>query len=431
MTTSEITKHVLAVDPNGWRINCCSFQQDALMTYGDYQYVVLYKPLVDDEPSGPRITSIGRRNLNSKVWNFVDFTDYIQTKDDGHNVICMGISGDGIIHLAWDMHGDKIHYRQSKKGVTTETTANWAKSSFGPVMTTLGCGEQFEEITYPRFQTLQNGDLLLEFRSGRSGLGDCYIYRFSCQTHDWSEVGMYIKGIGNNAYLHGFDYAEGIIHVSWTYRDYVEDKHGDVTCQAGPNGPENNHDFHYMYSEDDGVSWRNSVGAQLKAPVDIQSDTLVVEIPKGSGIMNQESQCVDRTGLIHVLGRENDRYFHYYRESDGKWNREILGEFRAPLFGARGTILVRQSEIFCLLPAENFQFVILKQKLGSINSKWETVHVLEGLDGEPLVDRYSDKICILQREANEEDENGRSISDDVRHVIMLELPIQIKRLNTD
>lgn len=41
----------LGIDPNGWRINCCSFQQDAILTFGRYQYVSLYVPSYKDDPS--------------------------------------------------------------------------------------------------------------------------------------------------------------------------------------------------------------------------------------------------------------------------------------------------------------------------------------------------------------------------------------------
>lgn len=89
-------------------------------------------------------------------------------------------------------------------------------------------------------------------------------------------------------------------------------------AQAGPNGPENNYDLYYAYSEDLGRTWKSSAG-EIVAVVDeiSSSGTLrntilpdtegirVVEIPKGSGILNQEGQCVDGLGGVFVLNREN------------------------------------------------------------------------------------------------------------------------------
>lgn len=220
----------LGTDPNGWRINCCSFQQDAIITFGIYQYVSLYMPSDQNDPNGSRLTTIGRRQMPDGQWKFLSFKDYYQTKDDGHNIISMGISGDGIIHMAWDMHGDGIHYRQSKHGLAlSEDEDNRCISSFGKVLDSLdGDGKKyvFDEITYPRFLTLPSGDMLLEFRIGRCGLGDEYIYRFSSTTHIWYEVSTpVIQGVGNNAYIHGFDYSiDKKLHISWTYRDFVEDR---------------------------------------------------------------------------------------------------------------------------------------------------------------------------------------------------------------
>lgn len=419
----------LAVDPNGWRINACSFQQDALVSHNQYQYVVLYQPLDESDPSGPRVTSIGRRSLHSDSWLFIVFEDYVQTKDDGHNVISMGISGDGVIHLAWDMHGDSIHYRQSEVGLACcGSQQEWLASSFGPVLSSLDCGEQaflFDEITYPRFQRVENGDLLMEFRSGRSGLGDCYIYRYSCKSRVWKEVGMYIRGLANNAYLHGLDYFEGRLHVSWTYRDFVEDRavYSGGTLQAGPNGPENNHDLHYMYSDDAGKSWYNTWNEKVPVPVDIHQNTLAAEIPKNSGIMNQEGQCVGHAGQVHVLGRENNRFFHYFREESGNWSKEQVEEYAAPLFGARGKIVERNGFVYVLLPLQNHRFVILRKKPGS-GRDWAVVHQLEGFDGEPLVDRSAAGLYVLQREGDSRRGiGGAAEQSSYRWTVVLGIPI--------
>lgn len=425
----SIATTTLAVDPNGWRINTCSFQQDAIMSYGEYQYVVLYQSLKDSDPLGPRVTSIGRKRLSiaNLTWDFITFHDYVQTKDDGHNVISMGISLDGIIHMAWDMHGDSIHYRKSVLGLATtkgESRLTWLAASFGPVQGQLDCEDKlfnFDEITYPRFQTLDNGNLLLEFRSGRSGLGDCYIYQFSSFTHKWSQVGMYIHGVENNAYIHGFDYCGGKLHVSWTYRDFVEDRTiatSTSTLQAGPNGPENNHDLHYMYSPDYGLTWYNSKDVKLITPVDIYQDTLAVEIAKYSSIMNQEGQCVEDDGSVHVLGREYGKFFHYWKTSH-EWRREQIGDYSAPLFGARGKVLIRNNQLLALLPLNEHGFVIV-QKFGD---EWNVLHQFHGLDGEPLVDRYSNGICILQREGDPENKEigGRATGIRRRNIVIIEI----------
>lgn len=402
------------------------------MTYNGFQYVVLYQPKDRTDPNGSRVTSIGRRSLEPKLpWNFLTFEDYIQTKDDGHNIISLGISGDGIIHMAWDMHGDEIHYRQSKvDAANTPYEFEWTKDLFGPVLTELEGEEkafQFRELTYPRFQTLANGDMLLEFRCGRSGLGDCCIYRFCKDTHKWSEIGMYIKGVENNAYLHGFDYKNKTLHVTWTYRDYVDDRSeaaaSHTTLQAGPNGPENNHDLHYMYSEDEGVTWYSTLGKKLSTPVDVSQNTLAVDIPKFSGIMNQEGQFVDAKNRVHVLGRQNGHYYHYFKRQDRVWEKRQIGDFSAVLFGARGKLLVKGDTVYGLLPLQDHKFVIVKSNIQDSGSQWTVAASFDKLDGEPLVDRYSEDIYILQREAPEENTgDGLANGKNIRHVVLLDVP---------
>lgn len=383
---------IVGKDPLGHRINCCAFQQDAVITAGGFQYVVSYKPV----NSVDRLTTIARRKPDGN-WHILEFQDYIQSKDDGHNVMCMGISGDGVIHLAWDMHGDEIHYRYSVPGAAS--SEKWDISMFSGVLTSLpGTNFTFDELTYPRFQTLDSGDMLLEFREGRSGLGDCCLYRYNINSGQWTPVALpYIKGVNNNAYLHGFDYFNGVLHVSWTYRDYVPDRQDNskITSQAGPNGPENNHDLHYIYSEDEGQSWRNSQGILMPTPIDISHDTLVMEIPKFSGIMNQEGQCVDRHGGVHVLGRENGIYHHYYRDPQSKvWSKTPINGILAPLFGARGKLVARDV-LYALLPLPNLQFTVLTSPLGQ-KDHWIPLFTLENTTGEPLYDRYSDTLSILQ-----------------------------------
>lgn len=366
------------------------------MTYGEYQYAVVYQPV----NSVDRFTSIARRKTG-QMWDFLVFSDYVQLKDDGHNVISMGISGDGVIHLAWDMHGDGIHYRQSVPGAATNK--EWNLDLFSGVLTELPGDEfNFHEITYPRFQTLESGDLLLEFREGRSGLGDCCICKYSVTTAQWEAVAVpYIKGVNNNAYLHGLDYKAGVLHVTWTYRDYVPDRFDDgkvqgskETAQAGPNGPENNHDLHYIYSDDDGITWYNGQNVRLPSPVDVSHDTLAVLIPKYSGIMNQEGQCVDKNNGVHVLGREFGKYHHYYRNPDTKlWSKSTINDLPAKLFGSRGKIVARDV-LYALLPLEGEKFTILTSPLGE--DSWTVLETFEDTNGEPLYDRYSQSVSLMQ-----------------------------------
>lgn len=81
-----------------------SFQQDAIVSFKDYQYVATYTA---SEYGGTiNHVTVGRRTISpTGDWEFLTLTDYNQTTDDGHNVVSIGIStGDGRIHLSFDHH---------------------------------------------------------------------------------------------------------------------------------------------------------------------------------------------------------------------------------------------------------------------------------------------------------------------------------------
>lgn len=86
------------------RLNGVSYQEDVLITFGNHQYVTFYSTT----PAGysNHYVNIGRRRVSPTVgaWEYLTLTDYVQKTMDGHNMISMGISGDGKIHLSFDHH---------------------------------------------------------------------------------------------------------------------------------------------------------------------------------------------------------------------------------------------------------------------------------------------------------------------------------------
>lgn len=92
-------------DPEGSaHLNSLSFQQNALSTFGDYQYVAFYA--TSPKGYGNHYVNLGRRRVTPSLgdWQSFAFTDYEQTTLDEHNTISLGISGDGKIHLSFDHH---------------------------------------------------------------------------------------------------------------------------------------------------------------------------------------------------------------------------------------------------------------------------------------------------------------------------------------
>jgi hypothetical protein len=97
------------------RINANSFQQNAILSYGGWQYTCFYTNKSQDRstPGAPLLINLGRRDLRNwrgeraGQWEILTFGDYAQNEDDGHNTISLGICpGDGTIHISFDHHCD-------------------------------------------------------------------------------------------------------------------------------------------------------------------------------------------------------------------------------------------------------------------------------------------------------------------------------------
>jgi hypothetical protein len=114
------------------RLNGLSFQQDALATFGDYQYVAFYKTA---SGYGRHYVNLGRRRISPSTgdWQYFAFTDYVQQTLDEHNTISMGISGDGRIHLSFDHHDVPLNYRVSSTGIAKTLPSTWTAADFGTV----------------------------------------------------------------------------------------------------------------------------------------------------------------------------------------------------------------------------------------------------------------------------------------------------------
>lgn len=312
------------------RINGGTYQQYPLSTYRGYQYTTYY--------NADRHVCIGRRQLPAGAWEVIRFTDYSISNSDSHNVTALGICpADGTVHLAFDHHGKSLHYRVSVPGVATHPgRVVWEPSLFGPVTSELGAVGNIPSVTYPRFVTTPSGNLLLYYRHGGSGSGDGMLQRYSGSTHEWMTqgTGKFIARTGTydgvltshstsrNPYLNAISYGGGRLHVSWVWRE-----------KAG--GSQNNHDLCYAYSDDDGRTWKNNLGAAIGASgvsfIDLDSPGLVVApISQNEGLINQTTHYAFADNRCHVIlrhyltGTKTQRYQHYWRTVDGYWQHEVL-----------------------------------------------------------------------------------------------------------
>jgi hypothetical protein len=357
----KLAESGLTVVSYGGYLNGESFQQEGIASYGGYQYsafwntnrnVVLVRRRL---PTGP--------DTASGPWEQFDFKDYELGADDAHNTISLGIvPGDGTLHVAFDHHGNDLHYRRSVTGLLTHPEAvAWSASSFSSVTSALVGTTVVRLVTYPRFITEPGGErMLLSARIGESGSGDEALWEYDAASHTWSSLGEYIEGTDDsiNAYLHGIAYtrAGARLHASWCWRETPD--------------AQTNHDLVYVYSDDDGRTWNSNAGATVgrSGSSFIKRDTAgitVWQIPQNRGLINQEHMAVDSTGRVHVLlshmpdqeaddanfasSRTKSEYFHYVRELDGTWTRHPLGLKVIENF--RGKLAISSSNaVYAILP---------------------------------------------------------------------------------
>ncbi len=312
-----------------------AFQQDMLLTYNGYQYLVYY--------NSDRNVCLSRRKLPLGNWHEI-VLPYKNSQDDSHNVISIGIcANDGTIHLAFDHHNSPLHYLKSIIDLANNPeTTRWAAESFSTAGSQMVEGINVPDVTYPRFFNKPDGNLIFECRYKLSGNGDSYLREYSGSTHTWTMLGRYVQGMDATpdacAYINRMDYDnKGRIHVSWCWRDDY--------------GGMSNHDIYYAYSTDHGRTWLNTNGEQVASteymvnPTDAithgaclrqeLTSLKIADIPYNRGYINQESQTTDTLGRVHILnsyipvGQADDsnwassrlkaRLHHRYRDSNGVW----------------------------------------------------------------------------------------------------------------
>ena len=327
---SVVDRAITIVGKWGTYINGKSYQQEALVTHNGWQYTTYY--------DAQRRLAVARRKWSDGVWKILRFEDYIYENDDNHNVTVIGICpDDGTIHLAFDHHGDDLHYRTSLPGVVDNPdNFEWNASLFGPTRSDLIPGQPLSRVTYPRFVSGPNDKLYLMWRNGKSSDGRIWMNEYSHGAWEdpWqitSSDGSYAcEGIVSqrrNAYTNGFafDRKTGRMHFSWIWRE------GDELRNT-------QHDLMYACSSDLGRTWFNAQGDCVgDALISIDSPVTVWEIDGHRGMKNQHSMYVDNKGRPHIvlyylqdgesdlaLGKKDEqrsRYYHFYLDLEGTWHR--------------------------------------------------------------------------------------------------------------
>lgn len=290
----------------GWSrnsVNTTVFRNNSITTHGDTQYIAYY----DSEG----YLTLGKRPVDNGEWT-VQRTQYKGNCQDAHNVISIGVDGEGYLHVSFDHHNNPLRYCRSVAPHSLR---------LGELQPMTGVDER--DVTYPEFYNLGGGDLLFAYRSGGSGRGNLVMNRYSVATKQWSRVqDVLIDGERKrNAYWQLYVDARGTIHVSWVWRETP-----DVAT---------NHDLCYARSADGGLTWQKSTGEAYSLPITVANAEIACRIPQRSELINQTSMTADAGGrpYIATYWRDADSKVPQYRlvwHDGGKWRQEQVGQRKTP-----------------------------------------------------------------------------------------------------
>ncbi len=354
-----VVRAAVALAEQTWRWNWASWDQEKIVTFGDYQYTVFW----DTEG----VFVLARRHLTDNTVQLVRMPQWKLSADDAHRNTCLGISEkDGRLHFSWDHHNNPLNYARTRAGFLTRPPQEISAADLEPRQPLAEGDFPFLRVTYPRFLNDSQGSLYLFYREGGSGNGDNYLWRYDPETGRWTMVGKVFSSRGTyapwnnstsrNAYFHDllFD-RNNRLHASWVYREVAE------TWAS-------NHDLHYAYSDDGGVTWFNNAGQKIadmtaNDAIELNDVGIVVRsIPVYSWLMNAGCMALDSRGRPHVITfklpepRQPDqlkhdppdvigkdlRFVHYWRAEDGTWHG---GEPITPLNGLIPGESVRRGDI--------------------------------------------------------------------------------------
>lgn len=287
----------------GTSVNTAVFRGSSIVSDDSLQYVAYYNP--------EGYVMLAKRFLNDTVFTFRN-TGLKGKVEDAHNIISLGIDGEGFLHMSFDHHGDPLKYCRSVAPGSLEM------SNLIPMT-----GQNEGNVTYPEFYSMPDGNLLFTYRDGESGNGNLVLNLYDIASKEWKRVqNILIDGESQrNPYWQIYVDTKGTIHLSWVWRESWL--------------VETNHDLCYARSEDNGKTWLKSDGSIYELPITIDTAELAWEIPQNSELINQTSMTADSFGnpYISTYWRDKDNDVPQYRIvwNDGeKWKMDTVGHRTTP-----------------------------------------------------------------------------------------------------
>lgn len=256
-------------------VNTAVFRNNSVVTHGRYQFVSYY--------DADGWLTLAKRRLGKDKWE-IRRSQYKGNVKDGHNVISMMVDGDGYLHVSFDHHGNRLRYCRSVAPLSLQ---------LGDLESMVGLDEN--DVTYPEFYTLRGGDLLFAYRSGKSGRGNLVLNRYNLKERRWQRVqDVLIDGENQrNAYWQLYVDAQGVIHLSWVWRESWL--------------VETNHDLCYARSYDNGRTWQKTTGETYQLPITKANAEYACLIPQNSELINQTSMIADANCNPYIATYWRDR----------------------------------------------------------------------------------------------------------------------------
>lgn len=254
-------------------VNTVVFRGNSVVTHGNAQFTAYYDSLGN--------VVLAKRALGSSAWE-TKTTAFVGTVSDAHNSISLGIDGDGILHLAWNMHGTALKYAKGSVAGALDLTSS-------PMVGTLE-----SSVTYPQFFKRADGGLLFMYRDGASGNGNLVLNLYDPKTRSWNRLhDKLIDGEGaRNAYWEAFLDESGVLHVGWVWRETA-----DVAT---------NHDQCYARSRDGGLTWEKSTGVRYALPIKQSTAEIAWKVPQNRELINQTSIFGDDKGHTYIAAYWTD-----------------------------------------------------------------------------------------------------------------------------
>ena len=311
---------LLPIESNGtYRFNSSSFVQDNTVVYNGNQYVI-----VVNEEKNPIIL---KRKYPNGEWDSFDLSTISgnplnsPTENDQHNTYSLGIDRNGYIHIAGNMHANKLKYVISTK---PENISEW---KIGTMI-----GAQEDAATYPVFILMPSKNLLFIYRNGTSSNGNTYVNLYDADKKEWKRQSQIFNGAitDENAYINrvAVDYKTGYIHLMYCWR-----KTGESNT---------NNDICYCLSKDEGKTWGTTNGTIYDGAITHLTSEIIVDTEdSGSGLLNQSGLDVDLNGNPHGCFMMYDKngftqYYHvwydgltWHNDQITNWNHrmEFVGGF--------------------------------------------------------------------------------------------------------